>query len=62
MDLLIKYIKDSGIDEQIINRRTIDGSIENQLMNNCLEFFKITSLIKYRLYSKEMPWTVSRFL
>jgi hypothetical protein len=59
MDLLIKYTKDSGIDKQITNRRIIDGPIESQLMNNCLEFFKITSLIKYRLYLKDMPWTVS---
>lgn len=28
-------------------------------MNNSLEFLKITSLIKYRLYSQEMPWIVS---
>ncbi len=56
MNLLIKYIKDSGIDEY---RKTTENSIENQLMKNSLEFLKSTSLIKYRLYSKEMPWTVS---
>ncbi|CAF1000100.1 unnamed protein product [Rotaria sordida] len=57
MDLTKKYIKDiTTDDEQIINRKPIDNLFQNQLMNNCLEFLKITSLIKYRLYTKEMPW------
>ncbi|CAF4612679.1 unnamed protein product, partial [Rotaria socialis] len=30
------------------------------LMNNSLEFLKITALIKYRLYSKEMPWITGK--
>jgi hypothetical protein len=28
-------------------------------MKNSLEFLKTTSLIKFRLYSKEIPWIVS---
>jgi hypothetical protein len=59
MDLLINCIKDSGLTEQITDRRTLDGSMVSQLMNNCLDFLKITSLMKYRLYSQEMPWNVS---
>ncbi|CAF3403343.1 unnamed protein product [Rotaria sp. Silwood1] len=56
IDLTKKYIKDIITDEPIRNRKPIENSFEIQLMNNCLEFLKITSLIKYRLYSKEMPW------
>ncbi|CAF1683274.1 unnamed protein product [Rotaria magnacalcarata] len=56
LDLTKKYINDIFIDDQILNRNPIDGPIETYLMNNSLEFLKITALIKYRLYSKEMPW------
>jgi hypothetical protein len=56
MNLCIKYIKDSGIDDY---RKPNDNSIENRLMKNSLEFLKTTSLIKFRLYSKEIPWIVS---
>ncbi|UJR15883.1 hypothetical protein I4U23_002808 [Adineta vaga] len=56
LDLLVKFVQDSGIKEPITNQRIMEDSIVNQLMNNCLDYLKISSLIKYRLYSKEMPW------
>ncbi|CAF0827696.1 unnamed protein product [Adineta steineri] len=56
MHLVTKYVKESGINEQLPIKRTMGNSFESQLMNSCLDFFKITSLIKYRLYGKEMPW------
>ncbi len=56
---MIKYIKDSGISEQIPKKNPIEGSMESYIMKNCIEYLKISSLIKYRLYSKEMPWIVS---
>lgn len=40
----------------------MDGSTEAYMMRHCLEYLKISSLLKYRLYSKEMPWAVSRSL
>ena len=59
-DLLIRYIKDSGISEQTPKKNPIEGSMEGYIMKSCIEYLKISSLIKYRLYSKEMPWTVSQ--
>lgn len=58
-DLLLKYIKNSGLIELTTVKKTIEGTIENYLMKNSLRFLKLTSLIKYRLYAKEIPWTVS---
>lgn len=59
MDLTKKYLSDTLTDLQTTNIKPLDKSIEIYLMNNSLEFLKITSLIKYRLYSQEMPWIVS---
>ncbi|CAF0813761.1 unnamed protein product [Adineta ricciae] len=54
---VIKCVEQSRLKEQITYQRTIDDPIGKQLMNKCLDFLKTSSLIKYRLYSKEMPWT-----
>lgn len=59
MDLLIACIKDSGLAEQTADRQAIVGSIVHQLMSSCLDFLKLTSLMKHRLYSHDMPWNVS---
>ena len=56
---MIKHIREIGLAEDPLHRQPLDGPVEHHLMNQFLEFFKISSLVKYRLYSKEMPWTVS---
>ena len=53
IDLTKKYIE---VNANYKPRKIND---ENQLIENSLEFLKVSSLIKHRLYSKEMPWIVS---
>ncbi|CAF0753954.1 unnamed protein product [Didymodactylos carnosus] len=37
-------------------------SIEAELTKNCTYYIKVASLIKYRLYSEEMPWKIGELI
>lgn len=55
-DFVVQFLKETFQSEFKPSKKILDSTVEHFLMKTCVQFLKTSSLIKYRLYSKEMPW------